>query len=156
MKLPRLATLTRSVLLFGALALALGAAACGDDDDDDVAPTPTATRAAATTAAGSSPAAASPATGATTGSGAASGGAVAVADNSFSPASVTIPKGGKVTWTWNGSNPHSVVGKTADGKDVKSSTQESGRFEFTFDASGTFAYQCGVHGPSMAGTVVVQ
>lgn len=151
MKFPRPATFTRSILLVGALTLALGAAACGDDDDDDVAPTPTATRAA-----GSSPAAASPATGATTGSGTASGGAVTVADNSFSPASVTIPKGGKVTWTWSGSNPHSVVGKTADGKDVKSSTQESGRFEFTFDAPGTFQYQCGVHGASMAGTVVVQ
>ena len=113
----------------------LALAACGGDDDT-VAPAPT------QPAAASSPAQSAP--------------AIAVADNSFSPGSLTVKAGTKVTWTWGGKNPHSVVGKF-DGQDVKSEQLTgTGTFAFTFAKAGTFEYQCGVHGAAMTGKVIVQ
>lgn len=146
--------------VLAALALAVAAVACGGDDDDSSSPA-TATRAPATTASGgASSSGSSPAAGATTAASPAASrsaaNAVSIVDNSFSPGTLAVTKGTKVTWTWSGNNPHSVVGKTADGKDVKSPTQSSGTFEFTFDVPGTFQYQCGVHGAAMTGTITVQ
>jgi plastocyanin len=121
----------------GALALLMGA--CGDDDSA----TPTPTRAAASAAA-TSPA--------TTGSQAAATATVQIADNSFTPGTLTIARGGTVTWNWGGSNPHGVAG--GDFKsDVKTG---SGTFSFKFDRAGTFDYQCSVHGAAMPGKIVVQ
>ena len=81
---------------------------------------------------------------------------IQVADNSFAPANLTVPKGTKVTWDWAGTNPHSVVGTWA-GSAVQSAQQRgSGTFAFTFEAAGTFNYQCGVHGAAMAGKVTVK
>lgn len=130
--------------LLGLSAIALAGAACGDDDDDDTdTPAHTATT-AATRPAGASPT-----------SGGSAGPSVNVGDNVFAPASLTVKVGDKVTWTWAGSNPHSVVGRF-DGQAVTSQTQSEGRFEFTFAKAGTFDYQCGVHGAAMSGKVVVQ
>lgn len=81
--------------------------------------------------------------------------AVQVADNSFSPANLTVPKGTKVTWNWTGRNSHSVTGSFA-GTSVESSVQKSGSFAFTFDKPGTFDYQCGVHGAAMTAKVTVK
>ena len=81
---------------------------------------------------------------------------IQVADNSFVPANLTVPKGTKVTWDWAGMNAHSVVGTWA-GSAVQSAQQTgSGTFAFTFEAAGTFNYQCGVHGAAMAGKVTVK
>ena len=82
---------------------------------------------------------------------------VAIADNSFTPSSVTIATGGTVTWEWSGEFPHSVVGDFA-GMPVESETMTGvgNTFAFTFDEAGTFNYQCGVHGEAMSGTVVVE
>jgi plastocyanin len=80
---------------------------------------------------------------------------------SFSPASVTIASGGKVTWTWSGALPHSVTSGTCagtctpDGK-FASTTQTSGTFSFTFPTAGDFPYYCVVHGSMMTATVHVQ
>jgi plastocyanin len=80
---------------------------------------------------------------------------------SFSPSSVTIARGGTVTWTWSGGIMHSVTSGTcsgtctADGK-FTSSTQAGGTFQFTFDTSGDFPYFCLVHGAMMTATVHVQ
>lgn len=113
-------------------------AACGDDDGAKAAATPAASAAV-------QPAATELAKpGATA--------AVTIADNSFTPATVTVARGGSVTWTWGGRNQHSVAGG-----EFKSDTKTgSGRFEFKFEKAGTFEYQCGVHGAAMAGKVVVQ
>lgn len=131
--------------------------ACGDDDDGDD-PTTAATTAAGSPAARTTTAAVQPTTTtaqptATT----AQSGAVTirVEDNAFAPESRTVPVGTEVTWQWAGSNPHSVVGTFA-GAAVSSPTQNSGTFKFTFTSAGTFAYQCGVHGQTMSGTIVVQ
>jgi hypothetical protein len=72
----------------------------------------------------------------------------------------TVPVGQTVTWTWTGTGSvmHSILSDgpaTFDGLD----TPESGNgntFTFTFTAAGTYNYHCGVHGPVMHGTIVVQ
>ncbi len=107
-------------------------AACGGDEDDDAAAT---------------------ATPVTSGSG---GATVAVTDNQFTPVTVTVRAGQQVTWNWNSQSSHSVVGRF-NGQDVRSDVKTgSDRFVFTFSAAGTFDYQCGIHGASMPGKVIVQ
>lgn len=97
---------------------------------------------------------------------AASGGAttasVAVGPGiAYAPNSVTIARGGTVTWTWSGALMHSVTSGTcsttctADGK-FTSAIQSSGTFSFTFSTSGDFPYFCMVHGAMMTGVVHVQ
>ena len=119
-----------------------GLAACGGDDDD---PTPSATVKTSTAQASASATVPKPA-------------GVTVADNSFSPGTVTIAKGGTVSWAWSGRNPHSVQGTSSNAKDKLKSPQltGSGAFETNFNDAGTYEYQCGVHGAAMTGKIVVQ
>ncbi|MGK2964472.1 MAG: cupredoxin domain-containing protein [Tepidiformaceae bacterium] len=149
------------IALLTALSASFAFVACsGDDDDDDDAPTAAATNTSAAGAPTTAPTRAAttatttaPTVAPTTGAAALS---VRVADNSFQPGTLTVPVGSKVTWTWSGGNPHSVVG-TFNGAAVTSPTLTgSGTYEFTFAAAGTFQYTCGIHGDSMPGTVVVQ
>jgi plastocyanin len=88
---------------------------------------------------------------------AAAGSAINIKDNSFDPATLMVKVGTTLTWDWSSSrNPHSVVGQFA-GSAVDSGTHTgSGQFQFTFPSAGTFAYQCGIHGASMTGRVVVE
>jgi plastocyanin len=129
--------------LFAALVVAgCIAAACGGGSTNTTSTTSTATPATRSTA--SSPAASS-----------AAGGTVSISDNQFSPASLTVAKGAKVTWNWGGQNPHSVVA-TFDGQSVQSPTNTgSGTFSFTFNTPGTYNYHCGVHGTAMSATITV-
>lgn len=82
---------------------------------------------------------------------------VSITDNAFAPQSLTVKAGSTVTWNWtNTRNPHSVVGKYA-GQDIDSGRHSgSDRFTFTFASPGTFDYQCGVHGASMSGKIIVE
>jgi plastocyanin len=131
-----------ALALVAALSLAL--VACGDDDDDDD-----------DTANGGDD---ETATSDATEDGGDGGGEVTIADNSFTPASLTISVGDTVTWTWTGSNPHSVVGTSDNAVDLIDSEQQtgSGTYEVTFDEAGEYEYQCGVHGSSMSGTIIVE
>jgi plastocyanin len=119
-------------------AFSLAFAACGDDDDDAATP--------ATTAAATSP------------SGGGGGGVtIEIGDNSF-PARTEISVGQTVTWDWSKSaNPHSVIGQGDNAKDLIKSDVKTGEgtYSVTFTAPGTYEYICGVHGPSMAGSIVV-
>jgi len=71
----------------------------------------------------------------------------------FVPQSVTITVGDTVTWTNRDAAAHSArvngIGTTA----VLTQGQ-SGSLQFM--TAGTFAYDCGIHGSSMMGTVVVR
>jgi plastocyanin/predicted lipoprotein with Yx(FWY)xxD motif len=79
--------------------------------------------------------------------------AIKIASFAFSPASVTVDVGTKVTWTNSDTAGHSV---TSDTGLFNSPTFGNGEtFSFTFTASGTYAYHCSIH-PSMKGTVTVQ
>lgn len=80
---------------------------------------------------------------------------VAVEDNKFAPPNLTVPKGSRVRWEWDGKNSHSVTG-TWDGTKIESPRQRDGEMEFTFATPGVFDYQCGVHGASMAGRITVK
>lgn len=90
---------------------------------------------------------------------------VSIEDDQFVNATVTIAVGGTVTWTHNGSNPHTV---TADDDSFDSSPncgtnplpfvsdclEDGDTFEWTFPEAGAYSYRCKVHG-GMTGTVTV-
>lgn len=76
-----------------------------------------------------------------------------IKDNFFSPSNDTVSVGATITWTWRGSNPHTV---TFDAGGTNSSQMTSGTFQRQFPAAGSFTYHCLVHGTAMSGTIVVQ
>jgi plastocyanin len=90
---------------------------------------------------------------------------VAVEDNFFNPASITIVAGDTVKWTMNGAIPHT---STCDG--TSGSTMPSGGtswdsgvmttagdfYQQAITVPGNYTYVCIVHGSSMTGTIVVK
>jgi plastocyanin len=84
---------------------------------------------------------------------------VSVKDNFFSPRSVTVSRGGKVTWRWRGFIDHNVrFRKVPSGASKRGSvTQGDGRFARTFEQRGTYRYVCTIHEAlGMKGTVHVE
>ena len=78
--------------------------------------------------------------------------AVTISDFQFTPASLTVPVGTKVTWTNNGPSNHTV---TANQGAFDSGALAKGQsFSFTFASAGTFAYHCSIH-PFMTGSITV-
>lgn len=80
---------------------------------------------------------------------------MSVKNLAFTPASVTIPVGGKVVWTFeDGGTPHTV---TADANSFGSAPNglTSGTFEHVFGQAGTYDYHCDFH-PTMKATVTVR
>jgi plastocyanin len=75
---------------------------------------------------------------------------VLIKDFKFQPASITIKKGDTVTWTHPGPVSHTVKFKDSESPILKN----GGKYSKTFDKTGTFDYECGVH-PYMKGTVIV-
>jgi plastocyanin len=79
---------------------------------------------------------------------------VAVKNNSFSPSSVAIKKGGKVSWKWTqGGVAHNVT-PAAGGSGSRTTSQKGFTFTKTFSKAGTFRYVCTLHS-SMKMTVKV-
>ena len=79
---------------------------------------------------------------------------VAVKNNSFSPSSVSIHKGDKVTWKWTqGGVPHNVT-PASGGAGSATSSKKGFTFTKTFSKKGTFKYVCTIHS-SMKMTVKV-
>ena len=79
---------------------------------------------------------------------------VAVGNNFFSPANMTVAPGATVTWTWAaGDTLHQIAfADNAPG----SAKQASGTFQRTFGSAGTYNYFCTVHGAQlMSGTITV-
>ncbi|MDQ1428685.1 MAG: hypothetical protein QOK39_2161 [Acidimicrobiaceae bacterium] len=76
---------------------------------------------------------------------------VSIANFAFSPATLTIKVGTKVTWTNN-----DVVAHTVTFTDVANSPvlNRGDTFSRTFTTVGTYSYICSIH-PFMHGTVVV-
>lgn len=70
----------------------------------------------------------------------------------FIPDNITIAKGATVTWTNLDSVEHTVTG---EGNDLDSPILSQGQtYNFTFNETGTFEYQCHIH-PNMNGKVIV-
>jgi LPXTG-motif cell wall-anchored protein len=87
--------------------------------------------------------------------GPASAASVSAIEYRFVPATVRIHVGESVTWTNNGTVPHT---STADKGLWDSGPLNPGQsFAFTFKSAGTFPYHCQFHvGLGMVGSVVVQ
>lgn len=81
---------------------------------------------------------------------------VLIKNFAFSPASLTVNKGTKVTWVNNDGPAHTVTA-TDNGNTFNSGTIQpgGGTFSFTFNTAGDFNYQCTIH-PQMVGSVHVQ
>ena len=71
----------------------------------------------------------------------------------FSPQTLTIKAGTKVTWTNRDDIPHTVASTTKAFKSPALDTDDS--YSFTFTAAGSYEYFCSLH-PHMTGTIVVQ
>jgi plastocyanin len=83
---------------------------------------------------------------------------LAFADDTFTPKSLSVPVGATVVWSRSdGAHPHTV---TADDGSFDSGILRGQQgFEHTFNAPGTFAYYCDVHGgpggAGMSGAITV-
>lgn len=77
-----------------------------------------------------------------------------VRNNTQNAAIDTIAVGGTVTWTWTGTNLHNVQSVLSPSF-TSSALLSTGTYNFTFNAAGTYQYECQVH-PSMTGRVVVR
>ena len=71
---------------------------------------------------------------------AAASGSVAIADFTFSPASITISQGDTVTWNNNGPTPHSATAN--DGSFDTGIFPKGQSRSHTFNEAGTFSYIC--------------
>ena len=72
----------------------------------------------------------------------------------FSPKTLTVPVGAKVTWINRDEEPHTVV--SAGGQFAPSKALDTDdRYATTFSKPGTYTYYCTVH-PFMTGTVIVK
>lgn len=89
---------------------------------------------------------------------------VTIGASTFTPASITVPVNGSVTWNWNSCTTDANYNQTCiehsvafdDTTIAGSVIQSSGSFAKTFTAAGVYKYHCAVHGAAMAGTVTVQ
>jgi plastocyanin len=93
-----------------------------------------------------------------------SGASVAIVDNSYDPAEVTVVSGSTVVWQHAGTAAHSVTAKDGSfDSSPKCNTsvgladclQTGASYSHAFTTPGRFEYTCRIHGPLMAGVVVV-
>jgi plastocyanin len=79
---------------------------------------------------------------------------IAIGDNTFTPAQITVNVGDTVVWTNTGRNPHDV---TADGGAFFSprNLMNGQTFSYTATTPGTYKYQCTIHS-NMTGVLTVQ
>lgn len=85
---------------------------------------------------------------------------IEAAGTTFTPSNLTINQGDTVEWT-NLSGFHNVNGTQATFPANPASFGNSAAsapwtYTFVFTVAGNYAYQCDVHAPNMAGTIVVQ
>jgi amicyanin len=80
---------------------------------------------------------------------------VSIKNYEFSPASITVKVGTKVTWTNEDSVGHTVTADDPSSDAPASGTFSKGEsYSFTFNKAGTYDYHCEPH-PYMKATVVV-
>lgn len=81
---------------------------------------------------------------------------IMIEDFAFSPATLKVKKGTKVTWTNHDSVGHTVTSDTSSAqKGLNSATLGNNQsYSFTFDSLGTYSYHCTPH-PNMQASVEV-
>ncbi|MGI8406848.1 MAG: ScyD/ScyE family protein [Thermomicrobiales bacterium] len=82
-----------------------------------------------------------------------SGLSVEIVNFAFTPDTLQISTGAKVTWTNNDTTAHTVTAK--DGSFDSGNLNPGESFSFTFTQAGTFDYICNYH-PNMTATIVVK
>jgi len=140
-------TLIALTMLAAAGALAAG---CGSNNSGSGGASPATTAAPSGTSSGGGRAYGGPtssAAGIT-----ASGTAVTIDNFAFSPATLKVKVGQKVSWTNTQQGVAHTV--TADGGTFDHPMPSGATFSFAFAKTGTFAYHCTIH-PSMHATIVV-
>ena len=139
---------TQAWLRLLALCLVVFLAACGSTTTTTTASTPTTAPTTAPTPTPTTAPTPTPTTAPTS-----TGNSVSIANFAFSPTSLTVKVGTKVSWTNNDTVTHTV---TADKGAFNSGPLAPGStFSFTFTKAGTYSYHCNIH-PSMMATIVVQ
>jgi len=95
----------------------------------------------------------------------ATGNAVAIQNFSFTPQTLTVKAGTKVTWTNNDTTIHNVTSTNGPGIGAATTSLFSSgslnggqSFSYTFTKAGTYYYECTIHASmaSMHATVVVK
>lgn len=76
---------------------------------------------------------------------------VVIENFSFSPSELVVKKGTKITWINNDSASHTIKSDAFQSGDLSN----GGKYEFTFENTGTFSYICSIH-PSMKGKITVE
>jgi plastocyanin len=79
--------------------------------------------------------------------------AVKIDNYNFSPPTLVVAPGTKVTWTNDDDSPHSV--RENDGKFKSAALDTDESFSQTFTDAGEYEYFCSIH-PYMKGKVVVK
>ena len=79
---------------------------------------------------------------------------VTIQNFNFSPASITVKKGTKVTWTNQDSTAHTVTENDGQNGPSAPPLSQGQSYSFTFNQAGIFHYHCSIH-PEMTGTVTV-
>jgi plastocyanin len=88
---------------------------------------------------------------------AATNASVDVTDDSYAPSNVTVSKGGTVTWTWRGTEYHTVTSDSSSTEMFDSTpAQKTGTFMHTFNSAGAFSYHCTIHSAQQTGVITVQ
>lgn len=78
---------------------------------------------------------------------------IAIRDEAFQPATITVKAGTTVSWINKDDDPHTV---TSDSPSFDSSGLDlDAKFSHTFRTPGKYAYHCAVH-PFMRGIVIVK
>ena len=80
---------------------------------------------------------------------------VAVVDNGYAPASLTVHPGTTIMWANVGGDGHDVTGRGPDGTWRSGPLAPGERYQRTFWQAGTYDYVCTVH-PEMRGQLLVQ
>jgi plastocyanin len=78
---------------------------------------------------------------------------VGIDNFTFTPATITVAAGTKVTWTNHDDIPHTVTSTTGAFDSKAIDTDAS--FSFIFNTPGTYPYYCEIH-PHMRGQVIVK
>jgi len=79
---------------------------------------------------------------------------VGIDNFAFTPATLTVPTGTKVTWTNHDDLPHTVTSASPPKLFHSGPLDTDDAFAFTFATAGAYKYFCALH-PHMQGTVVV-
>jgi len=76
---------------------------------------------------------------------------ISIVNMAFNPTSYSVPVGTTVTWVNNDTVAHSIKSTSFNSDNLNPGQS----YSFTFSASGTYSYSCGIH-PTMQGSITVQ